>query len=513
MRIALSEDSMSGPSPPEADAQPPRAGESVGPPWSLHSNGLRTPVPAPAGNSVPAPAPAAGTLDLYARVLAARSLEAAAHALVTALASNFGFSRATIGLHDDGRTRLLASSNLDVSKPQAECAQRLLGAMDEAIEQAVSLGWPPPAGDADGDTADRIRIEHEALQRLVISAVATVPLGRGGEVFGAVCVERDAALPFSRAELSRLEQLLALAAPALRWMQHGGEPWSRRMRRDMLQAWARLRQPDRQTARRLLIGGALGVVFLATVPLEREIGGRARVEGAEQRVLVAPADGFIKVAHVRPGDRVKAGDVLIDLLDGDLRLEHERWASQRAQHENAYAAAMAKSDRTTASTSLARISEAQSQLALVDEQLARGRVAAPFDALVIQGDLSQAIGAPVRQGDTLLTLATTGRHRVIVEVDEVDIARVRPGQAGQLALSSLPWDRQDLVVERVTPLAKAVDGRNVFEVEARLVAPRADLRPGLLGRAAIVVGRLPPLWAWLGHALDRTRVAWWAWLG
>lgn len=229
--------------------------------------------------------------------------------------------------------------------------------------------------------------------------------------------------------------------------------------------------------------------------------------------MVAPADGFVKTAHVRAGDRVKAGDALVDLLDGDLRLERERWTSQLAQHENAYAAAMSKSDRASASTSVARINEAQSQLALVDEQLLRGRVAAPFDALVIQGDLSQSIGAPVRQGDILLTLATTGLHRVIVEVDEVDIGRVQPGQHGRLALSSLPWDSQDLIVERITPLAKAVDGRNVFEVEARLVAPRADLRPGLLGRADLVVGRLPPLWAWTAHALERLRVAWWSWLG
>jgi multidrug resistance efflux pump len=174
---------------------------------------------------------------------------------------------------------------------------------------------------------------------------------------------------------------------------------------------------------------------------------------------------------------------------------------------------MAKSDRATASTSMSRIAEAQSQLALVEEQLARGRVEAPFDALVIQGDLSQAIGTPVRQGDALVTLATTGHHRVIVEIDEIDVARVRAGQPGRLALSSLPWDHQDLIVERVTPLAKAVDGRNVFEVQARLVGAHDDLRPGLLGRAEIAVGRLPPLWAWIDHAAQRARVAWWAWLG
>jgi hypothetical protein len=90
---------------------------------------------------------------------------------------------------------------------------------------------------------------------------------------------------------------------------------------------------------------------------------------------------------------------------------------------------------------------------------------------------------------------------------------VRQGQPGQLALSSLPWQHQDLQVERITPLARAVEGRNVFEVQARLTEPSAAMRPGLIGRADLVVGRMPPLWAWSRHALMQIRLAWWSWLG
>ena len=344
--------------------------------------------------------------------------------------------------------------------------------------------------------------------------MACVPLGVGGEACAVVCVERDGDdAPFDAAGLLRLEQLLTLVAPALRWMQAATEPWQRRLRRGLARRWSALRQPDRRTARRLIALSALAFGFVALLPLPDRIGGRARVEGAEQRVLAAPTDGFVRAASVRPGDRVKAGDVLVELLEADLKLERERWSSQLAQHENAYASAMARSDRVAAATGMARVGEAQAQLALVDQQLVRGRVTAPFDALVIDGDLSQSIGAPVRQGDTLLTLATTGRHRIVVEVDEVDIARVQPGQAGRLRLSSRFWDSEELVVERISPLAKAVDGRNVFEVEARLVAPRTDLRPGLLGRASLDSGDAPLLWAWSRHAAQRLRVAVWAWLG
>ena len=457
------------------------------------------------GDSAPA------ALALYAQVLAATSLQAAAHRVVATLTTQHGYSRAAIGLVEVQRVRLLAVSDTDLGHSATELPQRLLGCMQEAVEQAVSLSWPRAGGVPAAD--DWITLEQQLLQRHVGGAVASVPLGVGGEILAVVCVERQSGPALETSELARLEQLLALAAPALSWMHRASLPWHRRTAHELVQVWAALRQPERRSARRMMAGAAAALAFAALAPLENDVSGRARVEGAEQRALMAPTDGFVKAVHVRPGDRVKSGEPLLDLLDGDLRLERERWSSQLAQHENAYAAAMANPDRAAASTSLARISEAQSQLALVDDQLARGRIVAPFDALVIQGDLSQSIGAPVRQGDTLLTLATTGQHRVIVEVDEVDIAKVQPGQPGRLALSSLGWGREDIVVERISPLARAVEGRNVFEIEARLLEPRPDLRPGLLGRADVVVGRLPPLWAWTAHALDRLRLAWWSWLG
>jgi multidrug efflux pump subunit AcrA (membrane-fusion protein) len=476
-------------------------------------------------------APAA--LALYAKVVSASTLDAAAHRLVYALTSDAGFTRASIGLHEHGVTRLLASTGLDLSNPQAELPQRLVGAMDEAIEQGITLSWPPapllssapqlplPSPLPAEEASDPIRIEQQALQRQTGGVVASVPLGVAGEVFAAVCVERDQGPPLRDEELLRLEQLLVLLAPVLRWMVFGTQPWHQRAWREILQAASALRQPQRRVRRRVLALAALLLLFLAVAPLQDDVSGRARIEGAQQRVVSAPTDGFVKTAYVRPGDRVKAGDALVDLIEGDLQLERGRWTSQIEQHENAYAAAMAKSDRVGASTSMARIGEAQAQLALVDEQLARGRIRAPFDALVIQGDLTQSVGAPVRQGDTLLTLATTAAFRVIVDIDEGDIARVHPGQEGQLVLSSLPWDRQQLVVERISPLSKAVEGRNVFEVETRLAtapgtnaaASPADLRPGLIGRAELATGRKPPLWAWTRHVVDRIRLTWWSWLG
>ncbi|MCE2907302.1 MAG: efflux RND transporter periplasmic adaptor subunit, partial [Burkholderiaceae bacterium] len=259
-------------------------------------------------------------------------------------------------------------------------------------------------------------------------------------------------------------------------------------------------------------GAAAGLLVLGGLgawPVAHEVGGRARVEGAVQRVLVAPAAGFLKQAHVRPGDSVRTGQVLVELAEEDLRLEQERLSAQSVQFESALAEANAKADRAQVMIQLARLQQARAQLALVESQLGRTRLQAPFDAVVVQGDLGQRLGAPLQQGEELLVLAPEGRYRVIVEVGEDDVARVRPGQPGELMLAALPWKTLALEVRHVSPMAKAVEGRNVFEVEAEVLDPPAELRPGLSGNGRVVVGERGLATGWLADLAAASRRLWW----
>ena len=62
-------------------------------------------------------------------------------------------------------------------------------------------------------------------------------------------------------------------------------------------------------------------------------------------------------------------------------------------------------------------------------------------------------------------------------------------------------------------MASAVEGRNVFEVEAALSAQPDNLRPGLRGVAKIAEGREPLAWAWTHRLIDWMRIGVWSWLG
>ena len=57
------------------------------------------------------------------------------------------------------------------------------------------------------------------------------------------------------------------------------------------------------------------------------------------------------------------------------------------------------------------------QLELIDAQLARMRLTAPFSGVVVSGDLSQSLGSPVEHGQVLFEVAPLDAYRVILEVE------------------------------------------------------------------------------------------------
>ena len=448
---------------------------------------------------------AGAAVDLQAALLSQATLREAGTAWVRTLADTFAFDRVALGLcrHGDWSTDALTSGPaIGAGTPAFD---RLRRAWSEALDQSATIVFPETRNAAH----PRITLAHSRLQANPAAGLATLPLVAAGRQIGALTVERHAG-PVTAPEVDTLEHLACLAAPVLQLMQLNQRGTVERLRDTLHQLWT---DHGHRQARR---GAAVAALLLAAavlVPLPWQIGGHARLEGAVQRVLVAPADGFLRKVNARPGETVKAGQVVVELADQDLQLEQQRWQSALAQHENAYAAANAHADRTQQVIHQSRVAEAEAQLALVQMKLERGRIAAPFDGLVVQGDLSQSLGAPLNQGAELMTLAPLGQFRVIVEVDERDIASVAVGQSGSLALSALPWDTLPLRVVRITPIATPLEGRNVFEVEAQLLAPGATLRPGLQGSAHIVVGRSPWLVSASRRLVDSARLAWWGWWG
>ncbi|MEO8411189.1 MAG: GAF domain-containing protein, partial [Propionivibrio sp.] len=306
-------------------------------------------------------------LGLQSALLGETSLAAATLAFVNELNATFGFDRTSLGLVEDGRIRIVALSHNAEFQGKQDLLRALAAAMEEAADQGATLTQPPRP-----DGQPHILLAHAEFAARAGVSLCSLPLVAGERLIGILSIERRGGTPPSRDDAAQCEHLAALAAPIIELRQQAERPAHKRL----FDSFGRFGQRGGHwRGARWALLAAVGVLVVALVlPMPYRVNATARIEGLEQRVLVAPVDGFLRESYVRPGDVVKAGQLLAEMADQDLALEERKWQAELTQHENAYIAAMARTDRAAFSVSRAKANEATAQLELVRSQLARMRI-------------------------------------------------------------------------------------------------------------------------------------------
>ena len=440
-------------------------------------------------------------LDLALGVGEEARYDAAVLRLANELAGQLGVERVAIGLERRGRIRLAALSNAATFERRAEFAVAVENAMEEACDQGRSVAYPPSGA------AGAVAVAHRHLAGQGWACSVGVTLR--GRCIGAISCLNDT--PRDAETIAALEAAAALVAPNL-GLRRDLRRWFAGRAADGLRAFARgLRDPRRPSFR---VGTALVIALLAWLGLatgEYRVTGRAVIEGELQRTIAAPFDGFIARSGVRAGQRVAAGELLATLDDRDLRLDQQKWLAQGEQAERKYRDALAKRDAPNARILAAQLAEAQAHLALVEDKIARASIVAPFDGVLVSGDLSQLLGAPVEKGHTLFELAPLDDYRVILKVPERAIREVQPGQRGVIVLSGRSSEKIPFTVENIG-VAVAEDGENLFRVEAKLDEGGPGLRPGMEGVGKVSVNERRLLWIWTHAFFDWLRIKLWYWM-
>lgn len=211
---------------------------------------------------------------------------------------------------------------------------------------------------------------------------------------------------------------------------------------------------------------------------------RAR-EGIDIRSEV---EGVVRRVHVQPGQRVKAGDLLVELDDtvdravlksARVRLEKTRRDFQR--DKALFEKALISRDEFENARS-----EFESAEALVEETqgvIDRKTLRAPFDGTV--GIHNLAEGHYLGKGDDVLSLQALQTLYLDMNVPEKDVRKLRPGQRVQFSVPSQGEQVFDAAVRFIDVRVEATT-RNVL-IRAVVENPERILLPGMFARATIIL--------------------------
>ena len=448
-------------------------------------------------------------LELAGLALEEPKFKNASTAVVTELAARLDCDRVSVGFLKGKQVKVHALSHSAQFGKQMNLIRSIGVAMGESIDQQVTLLYPEP----EGRQSHVLRAHEQLARNHGDAALCTVPfVEQDGKAFGAILFERAVAEPFDGDTVDLCGSVAALLGPVL-------EEKRKNDRLLITKAWdslwnqVKLLVGPRHTVRKLVAGSLLLLTALMIFAKgQYRVTADTTLEGEVRRAVSAPFRGFIFEAPVRGGDIVEEGQLLCNLDVRDLRLEYSRWSSEREQYVVEHRQAMAGGERAAMNVLNKKMRQAEAQIALLDEQLSRAEIRAPFDGLVVNGDLSQSLGAPVEAGQVLFEIAPLAAYRVMLQVDEREIGDVREGQKGKLILTSMPNDKLDFSVTKVTPISVSEEGRNYFVVEGALDEVSLRLRPGMEGFGKVEVDRRRLIWIWTHEMYDWARMKVWTWL-
>ena len=428
---------------------------------------------------------------------------ALAFTLVNSLVRLFGCARVSLARCDGRNQKLLAMSGQASIDKRRDLARALMALMRETID-AKEVLYPQHADDRDLPAHEHFNKEHGSHSIMSFSFAETT-LDRF-----VIVLERLEGQQFKPAHLDAIKRTVEASGVLLHVQYETDASAFVKLKRTVKQRFVNWKQIKSWSSKQILwVSGIAAFALICVLPVKHRVSTTAYIDAADRQVLVAPEDGFILSAHARAGDFVQKDALLATLDTRDLSLSADKWLSEKTKNDQAYAQALAGHDRIELSRLRADAVRIDAELNLVQQKLRRSEIRAPFNGVLLTGDWTQALGAPVGLGDVLFELASTEEYRLILEVDEHDVGYIQPGQIADLRMASLPGSTYKAELEAVMPVAVAEQGRSAFQISAAIEGGSNKLRPGMQGVGKVLVGERSILWVYTHQVVEL--VQYYAW--
>lgn len=208
-----------------------------------------------------------------------------------------------------------------------------------------------------------------------------------------------------------------------------------------------------------------------------------------ESLFVAPEiAGRVAKIHFNEGEKVKAGDVLVELDSAILRAEMAKAKSDLTLAKANYDRASTLASQGNASLRArdegqAAFLAAQANLTLAEARLQKATLTAPLGGMV--GLRTVSVGAFISPGDKLVELSDVDTLKVDFRVPELHLAILRTGQSIRITADAIPNREFEGTIYAIDPTVD-INGRAI-RLRARVPNPDGALSPGLFARVKIIV--------------------------
>ncbi|RDV84717.1 efflux RND transporter periplasmic adaptor subunit [Ammonifex thiophilus] len=166
-----------------------------------------------------------------------------------------------------------------------------------------------------------------------------------------------------------------------------------------------------------------------------------------------------------------------------------RAAEARLESAQARLQALKNPDPQKIAVQEARVNQARVALEEARSQLAKAKITAPTDGVVLQ--VGPREGDFLQPGAFILKLGDVNRVRVVAELSEQDLAGIKAGQKGVVTWSAYPGKEWPAVVERLSPTVTRKADQTAESIYKVYLRPEKEgLLPG--ARVDVSIYRTPP---------------------
>ncbi len=390
---------------------------------------------------------------------------------------------------------------------ESEEAKLLERLMEESMDQDNEAAYPP----IEGSTV--ITREHRLFSKAHDDvSVLSVPLRGTKGVCGVLCVEKACEdgkwlLP----ELEKLRLMTDLFASRLDDL-HDKTGWFGRRIWRRTRTWAAGFLGPEHTGWKLAgVTLLLALLFMAIVPMEHKVKAPFILKTDAAARITAPFPGYIDKVTFHLGDTAVRGQLLVGLDQRELLLQQSDTVAGRNKSERESRSFEAEGKLAQMLVAKAEQQQAEAKLLIIAHRLAQTQIGAPFDGVVVEGELREKLSSPVQVGETLFKIVQLRDLFGQIQVDERDVSYLSAGLDGELAFSSRPSEKFSVSVDRFEPVAEVRSEGNIFLLRAKIHGePQSWWRPGMSGICKINAGKRSILWIVSHRIIEVVRL--WLWV-